>query len=389
MTPTQEDSLIAQFPGLVEKIYSASAEPGRWSRVVESIALSVGGMQAMLFTPYHHPAVGGFLYPWRVEEKDLIRYATQYIDHDVWAQAAQRLGVRDCNVQTDEDLLPHNTLLDSVYYNDFISSMGVARLCSVVIFAGGPGLPGTVLSVYRGQNDEPFDHRDRQLMKLLMPHLSRAFGLMHRLGLARHQEQALRTALDSLSVGVFLLNELGAVIFTNAAGHSMVARNDGLHFNAKQRLSAAGSQSSSGQRLEDWLSSIFAKSKAEQGSFNDTFQVTPSNRASRYSVQCCSLGQGDPLVSAEGASHVVFVTDPERLELPNLIQLQQVLGLTPAEARVASTLVQGGTNRDVANALSISEETVRSPCKSIYAKIHNNDQASLTRVVLSLGRAIA
>lgn len=390
MIPIKEDSLITQFSSLVEKIYAASADPGLWPGVVEFIALAVGGVQAMLFTPYHRPAVGGFLYPWRVEEQDLIRYATQYIDHDVWAKAAQRLGVvRDCNVQTDEDLLPHGELLESVYYKEFLSPMGVARLCSGVIFAGGPGLPGTVLSVYRGPYDAPFSQRDRHLMQLLMPHLSRALGLMHRLGLARHQEQAMRTTLDRLSVGVFLLNELGTVIFSNSAGKSVLARNDGLNLNAEQRLGAAGTQNFAGQRLEDWLSSVFAKSKTEQGNFNDTFQVTRSNCASRYSVQCCALGQGDPLVSAEGASYVVFVTDPERLELPGIVQLQQVLGLTAAEARVATAMVQGGTNRDVANALSISEETVRSHCKSIYSKIHIGDKASLTRVLLSLGKAIA
>jgi DNA-binding CsgD family transcriptional regulator len=86
---------------------------------------------------------------------------------------------------------------------------------------------------------------------------------------------------------------------------------------------------------------------------------------------------------------VAFATDPERLELPGIVQLQQLLGLTSAEARVATATVQGGTNRDVANTLSISEETVRAPCKSIYSKIHIGDKASLTRVPLSLGKAIA
>ena len=84
----------------------------------------------------------------------------------------------------------------------------------------------------------------------------------------------------------------------------------------------------------------------------------------------------------------MFVTDPQRLELPTTDQLQRQFGLTPAEARVTHAMVQGGTYRDVANALGVGEETVRTHIRATYAKTHVSDKASLTRMVMSLGKAI-
>ena len=90
----------------------------------------------------------------------------------------------------------------------------------------------------------------------------------------------------------------------------------------------------------------------------------------------------------EGASHIVFVTDPTRVELPEPELLQKYLGLTPAEARVTWALVQGGSYQDVATSMGVSEETIRTQVRSTYAKTRTGDKASLTRLVLSLSKAI-
>jgi DNA-binding CsgD family transcriptional regulator len=93
------------------------------------------------------------------------------------------------------------------------------------------------------------------------------------------------------------------------------------------------------------------------------------------------------LVNLEGARHIVFITDPKALKLPELSQLSALLGVTPAEARVSLALVQSGTYTDVAAGLNVSVDTVRSHVKAIYAKTRVNNKAALTRLVLSLSQA--
>ena len=199
---------LTAFSSLLHDVYAASADPALWHQALDAIARAMRAVQALLFTPYVGPHHGGFFYAWNIKEQDLLLYSSKYIDHDLWAHSAQRNGfMTEGAVAFDDELVPREELLASVYYREFLSPMSVARLCSGVIFAGAPGLPSTVLSIYRGPHDAPFGQEDRELMLLLMPHLSRSLGLMHRLGLARHQEASMRAALDRLSVGVLLLDQ--------------------------------------------------------------------------------------------------------------------------------------------------------------------------------------
>ena len=67
----------------------------------------------------------------------------------------------------------------------------------------------------------------------------------------------------------------------------------------------------------------------------------------------------------------------------------ELLGLRPAEGRVAAALAEGNTTRGVAEATGCTVGTVRYQFKQIYRKLGISTQAQLVRVVLLLphGRA--
>ena len=91
---------------------------------------------------------------------------------------------------------------------------------------------------------------------------------------------------------------------------------------------------------------------------------------------------------SQGARHIVFVTDPHRLEIPTVEQLRRQFALTPAEARVTLAMMKGGSYKEVAASLCVSEETIRTQIRAIYAKTRTSDKAGLTRLVLSLSKAL-
>ena len=387
--PTQS-SKLQQFSELVHRIYAASAEPSRWLDAVAGVAQSLQASHALLFTPFVPPARGGLLFPWQISEQHLSLWGSRYIDHDIWAQSAERKGLwREGAVLTDTDMVPQDVFRASVFYQEFLCHIGIARVCVGVVFGGAPGLPATSLSVFRGADAPAFSAENRQWMGLLVPHLSRALGLMQRLSLARHQAQSLSAALDRLTVGVFLLNNDFTVMHSNGAAKQVLARDDGLSFDARGVLSGLGFQRSDGLRLDRWLARLVETPIHLHSSFDDTFEVVRQSGKARYSVQCCLLEPDDPLCRGEVMRYVVFVTDPDRSELPSPALLQHQLGLTPAEARVTHALVQGMSYRAAAAALAVSETTVSSHVKAIYAKTHIHSKASLTRLVLSLGKAVA
>lgn len=57
-------------------------------------------------------------------------------------------------------------------------------------------------------------------------------------------------------------------------------------------------------------------------------------------------------------------------------------GLTPAEARLAAHLIDGGTTASYADEHGLSPHTVRNHLRSIYAKTNTNRQVSLLQLLL-------
>lgn len=73
----------------------------------------------------------------------------------------------------------------------------------------------------------------------------------------------------------------------------------------------------------------------------------------------------------------------ERLDGPPQTEIwAKRFGLTPAEARLAAHLVNGGMAADYAAERKLSPHTVRNQLRSIYAKTNTNRQVSLLQLLL-------
>jgi DNA-binding CsgD family transcriptional regulator len=69
---------------------------------------------------------------------------------------------------------------------------------------------------------------------------------------------------------------------------------------------------------------------------------------------------------------------------PEPALLQRVYGLTPAEARAALALCDGGSLEAVAAQLNVTLNTLKTHLKSIYTKTSAENRAALTKLMLSL-----
>ena len=63
-----------------------------------------------------------------------------------------------------------------------------------------------------------------------------------------------------------------------------------------------------------------------------------------------------------------------------------VFGLTPAEARAAVAVLDGGTVAEMAERLAVSDNTLKTQLKAVYAKTHTQRMADLLKLLLHLGK---
>ena len=71
------------------------------------------------------------------------------------------------------------------------------------------------------------------------------------------------------------------------------------------------------------------------------------------------------------------------------MQIAQLFGLRPSEARLALALSRGLSIADAAHALGLTLETARNYSKKIYAKTGTRGQSDLVRLILTSVLALA
>jgi DNA-binding CsgD family transcriptional regulator len=82
-----------------------------------------------------------------------------------------------------------------------------------------------------------------------------------------------------------------------------------------------------------------------------------------------------------GAVSILFLTPITQQHGPAPELLQALFDLTPAEARVASMLVDGLSVETISETHGVSRNTVRTQLKSIFAKTGIDRQADLVRLL--------
>jgi len=87
--------------------------------------------------------------------------------------------------------------------------------------------------------------------------------------------------------------------------------------------------------------------------------------------------RGQYWIESQSVSNVVQVVQQLAATIPKLAQSQNRFSLTARETEIISFITQGCTNRDIANSLSITEETVKRHLTNIFNKVGMSNRLEL------------
>ena len=232
MSSLERDRIFA----LIGRIYDAALDAGVWPEVVRSIGELQDSDKSLLLTSLHSPKDGGFAFPVGIPESAMQQWADRYVQHDEWSKVIveKKLYVEG-RVMTDEEFLPYEELLRSFWYREFLSRIDIARVCTGIVFGTeSPGVLPTAISVYRGVNGQAYGKREREVHRILVPHLSRSLGIMFRLRDAELRVAATLAALDRLAAGIVLIGARRVVVFPNLSARRILADEDGLRLHRSE-----------------------------------------------------------------------------------------------------------------------------------------------------------
>ena len=384
--------MLEQFSRVVDSIYAAALRADLWPIAIEGIARLQASPKANFLTPMTVPAHGGFIFPYGLSESALETWDAKYRDDDVWFQAAARKGLLGLGqVLLNDDMMSKEEFEGSRHYREFLRTIDIHDICTSVVFDGKspPALP-TVLSVFRGHHDAPFDDQNRMLHVLLTSHVSRALGVMFKLRMADLQIASSLAALNRAAVGVLLFGERGEVVFANETASSILKHGkNGLVLRAGQSPADGLGWLKAFNRTDDVIlqREIAVATTMRTISVRHFAQGVPLRRhdhASPLLLQFSALTPDNEYSHRERhAVAIAFLSDPELPMLLDPALLADAYRLTPAECVLAQEILSGESIKEISSQLGLSRNTIKSQLDAIFAKTGVHRQAQLVKLLIA------
>ena len=384
-----------ELSSLIDFIYRGATDPALWPDIMAGACQWIGTPKGMLYTPVHGAQDGGFYFQHGLTDHFLETYKARYQSADLWTQEAFRRRIfTEGNVVIGTDLVPHDTLVKTQWYRDCLEMGDISHLLAGVVFSQQAAVADarisdmpTACSFYRRTVDENFSENERRKLALLVPHFSRALGVMTRLRLSDLKVASSLSALDQLPVAVLLMASSGDVLFANRTATSMLAGSNVVTLERSETTRGLGKLVAKLPRVNREIARALSKARGidDVMHFSSVIKVPGRLSGRDWLIQLSRVGLGGAF-SAEGEvpEVIAFLTDPGRpLDLAPEV-LRQTYGLTSGEARAAVAATRGGSLEEIAESLSLSVNTVKSQLQQVYAKTGAKGRAELLRLVLGL-----
>jgi len=367
-----EDRLL----DLIGGVYETAADIRRWPRVLKALAGELGAENGVLFLV---DRVTGAFNSW----------SSSPIDRKLMQALHEDFGLADFTKKVSADA-PMRTILTrqsfisdrefgkSALFRDVLSHANVWHVMGEVAMRAGNTV--AVIGFVRPRRARAFDDTNFATYRRLSPHIERAVRLHRAIARLDMQRNEAAEVLDRLPLGVILVDVGGRVITMNHSASELAKRADGLRVDGSGVFRAEGAKERA--RLADMIARA-ANSEPGPGAQKARAMKIPrpSQKPPLLILVAPLIGKGPR--QGRRATAVLYVRDPEALQMTSAAVLAEIYGLTASEAKVVQSLIQGKRLEDMAREFKVSINTLRTHLKSIFRKTDTKRQSDLLSLVLS------
>ena len=348
---------------LIDRIYECSFAPDLWPEVLDELSRLADARGGVLFTARDRVS--------RWTASPSICEHVETFMQGGWIGNCSRgrrlFGARHPGFLTDDDVYTPEELENDTNYNDFLRPRGLGHTAATAISlpTGDTGIICLERSLERG----PVEPAVIRQLDRLRPHLARSAFLATRLQMERASVAGETFALIGLPA--LVLDDAGRVLSANDPTNAVSAF---VRWGAQDRVSFRdpGADALLRQALDalDDESHGVTRTFAVRGGEDDSpviANLVPIRGPARdIFVRCAAVLVFTP----------VGVPQAPAAEL-----VQSLFDLTPAEARVARSLVIGKTLEEIATDNAISRNTVRTHLRGVMETTGCNRQAEVVALL--------
>jgi DNA-binding CsgD family transcriptional regulator/GAF domain-containing protein len=362
----------------IEAAYAAAPDPSLWQQALQAIADVFGDVGAVLLWYRDDGSIG------TIASAGLAAAQKEYqeegwnrrdirsirgVERAIWLQ---RESVTERHFMTPAELDTEP------FYTDFLARHGL-RYCLAVGISPDPHVAAAV-SVQRATGRAPYSDTELETMTRLGRHVENALRLSIRLLDAELANVGLGEALARIGIGVFALDSLKRIVFTNPAARHLLG--DGLAVVNNRLLGTAAPEAAALDAAVERMIHGVADDPAIEAK-----PILIRRRNAERALVVYVL----PVTAASAPTHflthtraIVLVIDPGSGGPADPSVVRDVLGVTLGEARVAALIGAGLPPREAAQKLRITEETARTALKRVFSKVGVSRQSELAVLLTKL-----
>ncbi len=356
---------LADYDAVVSDIYDAALSPAHWEVALTNLVSRFGRDRwdiAMLLWERVSPPAGRFVGWSGVHDMARQGYVHGFAGNNAWSVRGHDLAVG--SVVHSDLLIERDIFRESNFYRQFLSAFELE--VGVLALLDRHGADHLCLCLPGPDNGAP--DLLEAATRMLLPHIQRAVRIGRRLGEAELSAASAKIALDAAPSAILMCDSDLRLTYANRQGEALLREG---------HLTIANGRLVFGDRKQ----ATRLRALADPGSPHRTAAVTldkpglASIAAIAVRVDTGPVAQVNPEFGAP--SLMIVAGRNHKASFAHVDHLRDWFGLTPAEARLAATLAEGGSLDDFAATRGITMNAARFLLKGIFAKTETSRQAQL------------
>lgn len=377
---------------LINLIYQAACDPGRWPEFLSAFARAVEGRGTLIYTHNFETkgastasegafpnAVIGF-------DPEFLGSLEEHYNHvNVWAQNETML--EPGRPVTGAMLYPERELPKTEFYQDWLRPQDYFHAIGGIVIRDGPS--AMKFSSLRSRRAGDFTPEEMRLYRALLPHLARAAHIQRRFAFLQGLSTSSLAVLDTVPAAVMLLDASARALHGNAAAEAELRRADPFRLTLAGEIRVCGTPSAQAS-VHSAIGAALDPARGVSEGIPTVAQV-PRQNGEMLSVQALPLPNGNRAERGTtigrrlAACALVVHGIASRIPPVGLQLLRHVYGLTPAEVKVAVAMAEGETLKQYSERRRISRNTAASQLKRAFEKTGLRRQTELVRWLLLSG----
>jgi DNA-binding CsgD family transcriptional regulator/PAS domain-containing protein len=379
MTESMQPISPGLVSDLVAAIYDCAIDPDRWPGALEAIVDATGFAGAALavnelpsMKVLMHSTAG-------IEPRWLVRLA-DYADDlaGMWGGLDTVKSAPMDAVHVNSDYTPPEKKRTFAYYREWLQPQGYAD-GAVLILVRDPRAIGS-LGFFWSVGQGPIGDRQKELCRLILPHLQRATAISRLLDVQALARAGLAATLNALRAGVVLVTRDLRIVYANDAAGAAMQRGEAIRtsqgrFVVDEPVAAAA------------LASAVRLAADNEAGIGRRGLGIPAGRGARapLALHVLPLRHGALRRGLlPDAAAAIFISDLAAGPDAPLEMLAALFDLTTAESKVFQLIAAGETRERAAELLGVQLSTVKTHLVRIYAKTGASRAADLVKLAARL-----